>query len=462
MKLPSPFRLLRLNPESNDDRNAYYLVVEVFFAAILGAAATFNGAFALRLGATNQDIGLLTSLPSLLAVLISIPVGRFLQTRARRKPWIVYSLLAHRAGFLLVALVPFLKLLGLNVNSGTLVVAVLILISTPAHFFNVGWIPMLADVVPVERRSAVFAGRNITANATTSVFVFLFGQWLNQTEFPINYQIMYVFGFAVSLLSQYLILKVNIPEKIPTVMPAAKFVGNPIRVQIESIRKAMHDEPNFQRITTNTLMHGVGLWLASPLYILYYVRQLDASDAWLGLQGTVLTTMTILGWLFWRWVIVRVGEPRILKLMIVTIGLVPILVGLLPNLTLILFVVGLNGLLGPAVNLSHFNILLKVMPEDQRPVYHRDVLHHRQPGGVCLPADRGLGGGMGRDRSRADRLRGAVDPGLDILLVAADTGVDFNLPPPLPSREGELDKFKEVSGAYAPPTSLKFPSSPFP
>ena len=128
MKLPSPFRLLRLNPESNDDRNAFNLVVEVFFAAILGAAATFNGAFALRLGATNQDIGLLTSLPSLLAVLISIPVGRFLQTRTKRKPWIVYSLLAHRAGFLLVALVPFFKLLGLNVNSGTMVVVVLILI----------------------------------------------------------------------------------------------------------------------------------------------------------------------------------------------------------------------------------------------------------------------------------------------------------------------------------------------
>ena len=144
----------------------------------------FNGAYALRLGATNEDIGLLTSLPSLLAVLISIPVGRFLQTRVRRKPWIVYSLLMHRAGFLLVALVPFLKLLGLNLNSGTLVVAVLILISAPASFFNIGWIPMLADVIPEDRRAAVFSARNITANATTSVCVFLFGQWLNRADFP--------------------------------------------------------------------------------------------------------------------------------------------------------------------------------------------------------------------------------------------------------------------------------------
>ena len=52
-------------------------------------------------------------------------------------------------------------------------------------------------------------------------------------------------------------------------------------------------------------MHGVGLWLASPLYILYYVRQLDASDAWIGLQATVLTATTIVGWLIWRRVSIR-------------------------------------------------------------------------------------------------------------------------------------------------------------
>jgi len=178
------YRLLRLNLANEDDRNALFLVVEVFFAAILGAAATFNAAFALRLGATNTDIGLLTSLPSLIAIAISIPAGRFLQARARRKPWIAGSLLMHRAGFLLVALVPLLKLAGLN--QGTALVALLIVISTPAHFFNVGWIPLLADVIPVERRAAVFAGRNITANATTSVAVFLFGLWLKDTTFPVN------------------------------------------------------------------------------------------------------------------------------------------------------------------------------------------------------------------------------------------------------------------------------------
>jgi sugar phosphate permease len=83
----------------------------------------------------------------------------------------------------------------------------------------------------------------------------------------------------------------------------------------------------------------------------------------------VLTTMTILGWMFWRPIVSRVGETRVLPKMIVTLGLIPVLIGLLPNLTLIVLVVGLNGLLGPAVNLSHYNILLKVIPAAQRPVY---------------------------------------------------------------------------------------------
>lgn len=358
------YRLLRLNLANEDDRNALYLVVEVFFAAILGAAATFNAAFALRLGASNTDIGLLTSLPSLLAIAISIPAGRFLQSRARRKPWIVGSLLMHRAGFLLVALVPLLKLAGLN--QGSVLVALLITISTPAHFFNVGWIPLLADVIPVERRAAVFSGRNITANATTSLAVFLFGLWLKDIQFPVNYQVMYVFGFCAALLSQYFIQKVNVPEHTPVPLPPGGFS---IPVQLRAMRDALRAEPLFQRLTTNTLMHGIGLWLASPIYILYYVRQLDASDAWIGLQATVLTSATIVGWLIWRRVIQRVGETTVLRLMIVTLGLIPILVGLLPNLTLILFVVALNGLLSPAVNLSHFNTLLKVTPPAERPMY---------------------------------------------------------------------------------------------
>ena len=76
------YRLFHLNPANRVDRNAFYLVLEIFWAAALGAAANFNTPYVIRLGATNTDVGLLTAIPALVAILVSIPAGSFLQAAA--------------------------------------------------------------------------------------------------------------------------------------------------------------------------------------------------------------------------------------------------------------------------------------------------------------------------------------------------------------------------------------------
>jgi MFS family permease len=113
----------------------------------------------------------------------------------------------------------------------------------------------------------------------------------------------------------------------------------------------------------------MGLWIAAPLYTIYFVKSLHADDGWLGLQGTVLSAATIIGYTIWRRLNRQWGESITLKRTIVCAGLYPILAGLIPDLNLILIVVALNGLLAPGINLSHFNTLLKVTPESNRPGY---------------------------------------------------------------------------------------------
>lgn len=377
-------RILNLDLSRTDDRNALYLVLEIFWAAILAAAGSFNAAFALRLGAGNTEIGFLSSIPAILAMVVSIPAGRFLATHARRKPWILGSLTIYRAGFLLVALVPFFHLA--NINQGTLLVILLVAMTPPAQFFNVGFIPMLADVIPEDRRAAVFTARNMVVNAALSVFVFLTGQWLSRVAFPMNYQIMYTFGFVTSLLSVYFLIKVQVPD---TILPQTealdsgkpgsgpqplvrRLVNNPIialKQQWEALQDAFKSQPRFLRITRNTVFHGLGVWLATPLYVLFFVRGLGASDAWLGIQGTTASLATIAGFALWRWIMKRWGEPKTLKRTIILIGTYPVLVGLFHNLNLILLAVAWNGIISPGVSLSHLNSLLKVTPVDKRPEY---------------------------------------------------------------------------------------------
>ena len=81
MRIVSSF--FHVDLHHNDDRNAVFLVAEIFFASIMAGASAFNAAFAVRLGASNSQIGLLSSIPALLALIVSIPAGRFLQKKAK-------------------------------------------------------------------------------------------------------------------------------------------------------------------------------------------------------------------------------------------------------------------------------------------------------------------------------------------------------------------------------------------
>jgi MFS family permease len=362
------WHFFKINIDDPDDRNAWYLLVELFWASILGSVATFNSAYAIRLGADNFQIGLLTSIPAAMAVLVSIPAGNFLAKRTRRAPWVFGSLMLHRTGYLLVAIAPWIHIP--NVNSGFLVVLVLVVISAPAHFFNVGWIPLLADVVPEHRRAAVFSARNITNQATVSLVVFLCGLWLSRIAFSINYQLLYMIGFCASMVSMVFLFKMHVPDSTVTVNENKNQLSvRTLKTAVIDARDALVKHHGFMRITVNTLLHGIGIWMAAPLYTLYFVRELNASDAWLGLNSTLASLGTIAGYSFWRWLMSRWGEPVSLKRTIVLAGLYAVAVGLTPSLSAILVFGVINGLISPGINLSHFNTLLKVTPPAARPQY---------------------------------------------------------------------------------------------
>lgn len=360
-------RLFHLNPAQPEDRNARFLILEMFWASMLASAATFIAAFALRLGATNSEIGLLTSIPALMAVLVSLPAGRFLNKKSRRKPWILGSLVLYRSVFLIIALLPFFHMPDKTL--AVVVIGLIVTFSSLAHVFNVGFIPMLSDVVPEGKRAGVFSARNIIYNISLSICGFLFGLWLEKRIFPANYQILYAFGFVTSLLSFYYLLKVQVPDSVVKPASQRSTMKRNLRQAWSELRQVMSNNSDFIRITGDTLLHGIGVWMVGPLYILHYMRDLGANEGWLGLNGTISTTATILGFAFWRWLMVRWGEPVTLKRAILWIGFYPLVVGLLPSLPLILVATAINGLIVPGVNLSHFTTLLKVTPEENRPGY---------------------------------------------------------------------------------------------
>jgi MFS family permease len=358
-------RLIRVNFSTPTERNAWFLVLEIFFATFLGAAASFNTAFAIRLGATDRQVGWLTALPALFAILVAIPSGRFLNRRKNQKSWILGSLAIYRTGFLMVAIIPFLKFAG--VSQGALLIFWLVILSIPAHFFNVGFLPMLSETIPERDRANVFTWRNVIYNATLSVCVYGYGQWLNRIQFPVNYQVMYAVSYFAALLSLFFLVKIQVPQKPLAVTQATS--RKPLHELIKDVQSNLKIYTDYVAIVRNTVLHAVGLWIISPLYMLYFVRELEANDAWIGIQASVASVAAIVGFIVWRKWMSRLGESKTLKITIILAGLYPVLVGLTHNLNIILVWVAINGLISGGISLSHLNTLLRVMPEGDRPGY---------------------------------------------------------------------------------------------
>ncbi len=351
-------RMLRVELKTPEERNSFFLTIEVFGSGVISAAQAFFSPFALRLGATNTDIGLLTSIPALIKIILSLPLARFLRFRSNQRLWVIGALALNRLGLVLLVLVPFLT--GLPFPQGTLVVWLLIFLNLPALVYYLGYYPLIIRTIPADRRAALFSAQSILTLIVTSIGVFFFGQWLNAQDFPSNYQWMILVAAGLSLWSLFWWMKVRIPlaeQPDETQTQKATLLGQ------FRIFDSLNYRTNLGRVIFNQILGAIGLWAAPPLYILYIIKELGADEGWIGFQATIASLLALAGWTAARWLVHRWGEASTLKITSPLITFYPLLVGLSANLPLVLLATAFNSLVSPIYSLSHNNCLLRAFPK---------------------------------------------------------------------------------------------------
>ncbi|MCW5853441.1 MAG: MFS transporter, partial [Anaerolineae bacterium] len=243
-------------------------------------------------------------------------------------------------------------------------VGLIILMAVPLPFINVGFNTVFAELVPTQRRSEVVSWRNIILGGTITTVAFLAGRGLDALPFPQNYQLLYFIAFLGGLQSQYFFQKIQPPGgPAPTAAPA-----KPPRLSWAAARHLFQDNPGFLRITVNTFVYGIGPWMVTPLFSIYYVRELGASNGWVGALTAIINLTGILGYYLGRKIVKRWGERPVLAWSTMLAGLYPGLITLSPILDPILVMGGLYGIANSGLNLSHYSTLLRVIPEDKRPM----------------------------------------------------------------------------------------------
>jgi MFS family permease len=351
---------------TDQDRNFWFMYLESFFSPFTGIAGAFAGAFAIRLGATNTEIGLLSSLPPLLVILVSIPFGRILQNSSRKLFWALGGISLYRIGYVLFSLAPWIQISF--ITPAIYFIAMYALVAVPIQFFNIGNVGMMIDIVPEKHRASVFTIRNVIGSMVNIGGVFLAGQWLSHEVFPRNYQGLFVATGLISFFGLFCWLSIRYPKKeSKTETPLSEKVKKqPFFNQVKELTQVFKGQAMFTRFMINTLLLNIGMWMVGPLYVLYTVRQLSASDAWIGTAGTIASICSLLGWLAGRRLIEWWGDTITHRRLVLLIGIYPILVGLSPSLSLIMLFGGLYNLITPGFSLSNYNLWLKVLPEERR------------------------------------------------------------------------------------------------
>ncbi len=336
-------------------KNFKYVQIDAIGIGLASAASPFLPVFLTRLEATNFQVGLLTAMPAATGLVLAIIVGNFLQTRRNVVPWFSFARLLVVSAYAATGLAPFLVPPEYLITTVLLIWAIA---TIPQTAVAVGFSVVMNAVAGPANRYELMSRRWSVLGLTTAVTVALAGQVLDSVGFALNYQIVFLSLSVGGLISYVFSSRLQIPDQSPhNVMP-----GRTLRQKAREYYTLVAQHPDFVRFSVKRFFFLSGQSLAVPLFPLYFVRVVNASDAAIGLVNTAQTAVLLIGYSFWNHQNRARGSRHVLIVTTFGLSLYPFLVGLTQNMTLIIILAGLAGIFQAGIDLVFFDELMKTVP----------------------------------------------------------------------------------------------------
>jgi Na+/melibiose symporter-like transporter len=193
---------------------------------------------------------------------------------------------------------------------------------------------------------------------TTSVAVAITGEVLDRINFPLNYQLVFMGLSLGGLLSYAYSSRIELADTEPPPRQPGLSASQRFKNYIALIR----GEREFVSFTAKRFVYLSGAALAAPLFPLYFVRVLHASDAWIGAINTAQTAIMLVGYSLWsrQW---RVRGARYVLLW-TTLGLTlyPALTAFTNRVEWVMLYAGLAGIFQAGLDLVFFDELMRTVP----------------------------------------------------------------------------------------------------
>jgi MFS family permease len=320
-----------------------------------GAAGQFLPIFLARLNATSFQIGMLTTMPAVTGMILALIIGRFLQRQPNVVPWF------SGARLIVILCYALTGLMSLIVPPAYVVPAILVVwafATLPQTLVNIGFSVVMNAVAGPEGRYELMTHRWSILGTTTSVTVLIIGQILDRVYFPLNYQIVFIALSLGGLISYYFSSHIKIPDSIP---PIEEPTHN-IRELVRSYLTQVTSEKPFLYFITKRFVFLTGVALTAPLFPLYFVRVIHASDSWISAINTSQTVILIIGYFFWSQQSRKHGSRRVVVLTTLGLATYPIIVAMLTQSWQIMIFAGMAGIFQAGLDLVFFDELMRTVP----------------------------------------------------------------------------------------------------
>jgi len=378
---------LPMSPEQRS--NFKHLYADIFWWGILGGSTiSFMNIFATRVGANSFHLGLISAGPAVINLFLSLPAGRWLESRPIARTAFVTSLL-NRAGYIPFIILPLLAVAQLQIWS---LILITLLMSIPAVALGIAFNAMLADLVAPELRAQVVGRRNALVALSLTLASLISGQILDLVDYPYNYQIVFTLGVIGAAISCYHIGRLRPPtgDGQPPPVRAGKPLldmerpgrpGMPAGLRFSAGLRYLTRSAGSSLLRLDLLRGPFGKfilaylafytmqYLPMPLFPIFFVEELRLTDGTISI-GTALFHFAMLvssmqlARFSQRW-----GYRRLMLVTAASYAVYPLMNGLTSRVDVYLLASALGGISWGMLGGSLINLLMERVPADDRPAH---------------------------------------------------------------------------------------------
>lgn len=338
-------------------RNWAIVQADSVFVGIVTSSGTFLPVFLLRLGARGTDIGLLTALPAFTAFALAIPLGRWLQRRRNIVPW--YSRMRLLGWFAYAAMAVAAAVLPPE-RAVPVMLAIWAIGSLPSTAGLVAFPIVMDGAAGPAGRFDLLGRRWAIAGVSTAIAVALGGQLLNVLPTPMNFEVLFVLvsvaGVGSFLLSRQIVLE-DQPRAVVVAEP-----GSTPALPAGGLAGLVRGNPAFVLYEVRAFVFTAGIGIAAPLLPLFYVHEVLASDAWIGIIGASQSAGAVLGYVVARRISLRRTGASVLRPALLVVALVPATQAALNVLPLVAIMAFVGGVAAAGAQLALFDQLMRSIP----------------------------------------------------------------------------------------------------